>query len=207
MTDKHALRGQSVEGSFYLVECCNCGEMYPSNLLDGGGVIADSGDYGDCYCHLCGADDTERADWGDVNSNEAKAWNFQQKRIEALLDELEAEKNMREAAEKRIAELEARAFNPAILDVIAERQRQKSVEGWTSEHDDEHSDGEMALAASSYALYAHKKPIAPAIPYNWPWEPKWFKQQGARRDLVKAGALILAEIERIDRAAGIGKGE
>lgn len=107
---------------------------------------------------------------------------------------------------KRIAELEARAFNPAILDVIAERQRQQSVEGWTPEHDDEHSGGEMALAASSYALYAHRKPIAPAIPFNWPWEPVWFKQQGARRDLVKAGALILAEIERIDRAAGIGKG-
>ena len=99
--DKQALRGQSVEGSFYLVECCNCGEMYPSNLLDGGEAIADSGDYGDCYCHLCGADDTERADWGDVNSNEAKAWNFQQKRIEALLDELEAK-------DKQIAELEAR---------------------------------------------------------------------------------------------------
>lgn len=96
--DKQALRGQSVEGSFYLVECCNCGEMYPSNLLDGGEAIADSGDYGDCYCHLCGADDTERADWGDVNSNEAKAWNFQQKRIEALLDELEAK-------DKRNAEL------------------------------------------------------------------------------------------------------
>ncbi|MCI2290958.1 ead/Ea22-like family protein [Enterobacter sp. I4] len=91
--DKQAFRGQSVEGSFYLVECCNCGEMYPSNLLDGGEAIADSGDYGDCYCHLCGADDTERADWGDVNSNEAKAWNFQQKRIEALLDELEAKDN------------------------------------------------------------------------------------------------------------------
>ena len=88
--NKQALRGQSVEGSYYLVECCNCGEMYPSNLLDGGEAIADSGDYGDCYCHLCGADDTERADWGDVNSNEAKAWNFQQKRIEALLDDLDA---------------------------------------------------------------------------------------------------------------------
>ncbi|EAM8071724.1 hypothetical protein DQR93_11030 [Salmonella enterica subsp. enterica serovar Bovismorbificans] len=97
--NKQALRGQSVGGSFYLVECCNCGEMYPSNLLDGGEAIADSGDYGDCYCHLCGADDTERADFGDVNSNEAKAWNFQQKRIEALLDELEA-------AEKRNDELE-----------------------------------------------------------------------------------------------------
>ena len=95
--NKRSLRGQSVEGSYYLVECCNCGEMYPSNLLDGGDAIADSGDYGDCYCHLCGSDDTERADWGDVNSNEAKAWNFQQKRIEALLDELDA-------AEKRIAD-------------------------------------------------------------------------------------------------------
>lgn len=99
--DKLALRGQSVEGSFYLVECCGCGEMYPSNLLDGGEAIADSGDHGDCYCHLCGADDTERADWGDINSNEAKAWNFQQKRIEALLDELEAK-------DTRIEELEAK---------------------------------------------------------------------------------------------------
>lgn len=41
-----------------------------------------------------------------------------------------------EAAEKRIAELEVLAFNPALLDVISERQRQRAVEGWTSEHDD-----------------------------------------------------------------------
>ncbi|OFC63055.1 ead/Ea22-like family protein [Candidatus Erwinia dacicola] len=112
----------------------------------------------------------------------------------ALLDELEA-------AEKRIAELEATSFSKAAIDVLAERQRQQSAEGWTTEHDDDHSCGEMALAASSYAQYAHRKPIAPAIPFNWPWEPEWFKQQGPRRDLVKAGALILAEIERIDRAA------
>lgn len=117
----------------------------------------------------------------------------------ALLEELEA-------AEKRIAELEATAFSKAAIDVLAERQRQQSAEGWTTEHDDDHSCGEMALAASSYAQYAHRKPIAPAIPFNWPWEPEWFKQQGPRRDLVKAGALILAEIERIDRAAA-GKGE
>lgn len=117
----------------------------------------------------------------------------------ALLDELES-------AEKRIAELEATAFSKAAIDVLAERQRQQSAEGWTTEHDDDHSCGEMALAASSYAQYAHRKPIAPAIPFNWPWEPEWFKQQGPRRDLVKAGALILAEIERIDRAAA-GKGK
>ncbi|STB30253.1 hypothetical protein [Citrobacter koseri] len=51
---------------------------------------------------------------------------------------------------QRIAELEARAFNPAILDVIAERQRQQSVEGWTPEHDDEHCNGELAMAAVCY---------------------------------------------------------
>jgi hypothetical protein len=32
---------------------------------------------------------------------------------------------------------------------------------------------------------------------------EWWKPTNRRRDLVKAGALILAEIERLDRAAGI----
>ncbi|HBZ9867442.1 TPA: hypothetical protein MND73_004376 [Salmonella enterica subsp. houtenae] len=44
-----------------------------------------------------------------------------------------------------------RQHTPAVCDVIAERYRQQSVEGWTSEHDDEHGDGELALAASCYA--------------------------------------------------------
>jgi hypothetical protein len=46
-------------------------------------------------------------------------------------------------AEKRIAELEARSFNPALLDVIAERQRQVSAEGWTPEHDDQYEHGQL----------------------------------------------------------------
>lgn len=117
----------------------------------------------------------------------------------ALLDELEA-------AEKRIAELEARSFNPAILDVVAERQRQQSVEGWTPEHDNAYQNSELADAAACYAIHAHNQGFS--TPAHWPWSPDWWKQSGARRDLVKAGALILAEIERIDRAAGIGvKGE
>ncbi|EMC9795066.1 ead/Ea22-like family protein [Enterobacter kobei] len=129
--DKQALRGQSVEGSFYLAECGHCGEMYPSNKLNGGEPLF-SGDYGECFCHLCGADDTDIADCGAWGSEGVTAWNYQQKRIEALLDELEAkdkqigdlkataahsnagwkeahEQEARaEAAEKRIAELEAR---------------------------------------------------------------------------------------------------
>ena len=90
----------------------------------------------------------------------------------------------------------------AARDVLAERQRQISAEGWTPEHDDEHDDSEMALAASWYAA-------SPFIRYEldekglgfWPWSQEWWKPGDRRRELVKAGALILAEIERIDRAA------
>lgn len=115
--------------------------------------------------------------------------------------------NALEAAEKRIAELEARAFNPAILDVIAERQRQQSVEGWMPEHDDEHCNGELAMAAVCYINETGTVNRNGGKPWGWPWDASWWKPNARRRNLVKAGALILAEIERIDRAAGIGKGE
>lgn len=88
-------------------------------------------------------------------------------------------------------------------DVLAERRRQINEEGWTSYHDDEHSCSEMALAAACYAMSAggYAKGQTPPI---WPWSPTWWKPAYGRRDLVKAGALILAEIERLDRA-GIGQ--
>ncbi|HAY4406590.1 TPA: ead/Ea22-like family protein [Escherichia coli] len=104
-----------------------------------------------------------------------------------------------EAAEKRIAELEARAFNPAILDVIAERQRQQSVEGWMPEHDDEHCNGELAMAAVCYINETETVNRNGGKPWGWPWDASWWKPNARRRNLVKAGALILAEIERIDR--------
>lgn len=121
-------------------------------------------------------------------------------------DDFEKLRAKLEAAEKRIAELEARAFNPAILDVVAERQRQQSAEGWTPEHDDQYGKSQLLWASSCYLLNT----IQPfnRIPMDWPWDSSWWKPTNPRRDLVKAGALIIAEIERIDRAAGIGvKGE
>ncbi|MER0875307.1 hypothetical protein AAA545_06405 [Pseudomonas aeruginosa] len=88
----------------------------------------------------------------------------------------------------------------AWLDVQAERRRQVEAEGWTPEHDDEHSHGEMALAAASYAAYAHVE-LSGDLPMFWPWGRTWWKPTTPRRDLVKACALALAEIERLDRAA------
>lgn len=107
------------------------------------------------------------------------------------------------AAEKRIAELEFRTVTAAAAEVLAERKRQVSAEGWTPGHDDEYEHGELADAAGCYALSSELFDCAGEPPRPWPWPDEWWKPTNRRRDLVKAGALILAEIERLDRAAGI----
>lgn len=111
-----------------------------------------------------------------------------------------------------------------LADVRAERVRQMHVEGWTEEHDDQHAAGEMARAAACYALAAvDTKPLCATLGANfagntvwggqvalttllWPWAAKWWKPKDRRRDLVRAAALIVAEIERLDRAAGKPQG-
>lgn len=87
-TNKQALRGQGVDTNFYLAECCNCGQVMPSSKLIESRNYPD-GD-ADCYCPHCNADD---CDIDDMGSAASEAWNYQQKRIETLLDELEAADN------------------------------------------------------------------------------------------------------------------
>lgn len=93
----------------------------------------------------------------------------------------------------------------AARDVLDERTRQISVEGWTPAHDDEHSSGEMASAAGAYALYVSGRVQRAKAEQLWPWDLEWFKPTSRRRTLVKAGALIIAEIERIDRGLRIAE--
>lgn len=91
----------------------------------------------------------------------------------------------------------------ALQDVIAERARQVSAEGWTPEHDAAHQVGTLASAAACYAVVASSLIVdypAGTPPPAWPWDDAWWKPTDRRRNLVKAGALILAEIERLDRA-------
>lgn len=90
----------------------------------------------------------------------------------------------------------------AIDDVVAERRRQIEVEGWTPEHDDTHVNGEMASAAVCYAHTAGRS-AHHIFNYVWPWSSQWWKPDSKRRNLVKAGALILAEIERLDRLSAL----
>ncbi|CAI1069031.1 Uncharacterised protein [Serratia fonticola] len=97
-------------------------------------------------------------------------------------------------------------LRPALVDVVAERQRQISAEGWTPEHDDGHASGSIAHAAGCYALNGHDEFCEPGYaPEYWPWDFSDWKPTSYRRNLVKAGALILAEIERLDRAAPKGE--
>lgn len=92
----------------------------------------------------------------------------------------------------------------ALEDIRTERLRQVVSEGWSPEHDDSHDTGEIADAAACYAMtdMNRERPFrANEPPQWWPWEARWWKPGDRRRELVKAGALILAEIERLDRAA------
>lgn len=80
--------------------------------------------------------------------------------------------------------------------IAAERKRQVEAEGWTPEHDDEHDTSELAQAAAVYAAPHPRNRIMDL----WPWHYTWWKPGPTReRELVKAGALIAAELDRLQR--------
>lgn len=106
--------------------------------------------------------------------------------------------------------------------IASERERQMSEEGWTAEHDDQHDDGELAIATALYAtpisLFAERRVGGQVQFYDpWPWwnevevtrygdglrtlVPAWDKRKkhNKLRRLVIAGALIAAEIDRLQR--------
>lgn len=87
--------------------------------------------------------------------------------------------------------------------IEAERQRQIDVEGWTSEHDDEHAHGEMLQAALIYRAHARGEILQhneDGTPHGWPWELAWWKPKDPLSDLVRAGALCMADADRRRRA-------
>lgn len=95
------------------------------------------------------------------------------------------------------------ALSNAVTDVLAERQRQQDVEGWTIAHDDMHNGGQMPEAAACY-ITGYKEWSLTDKRQRWPWALRWWKPKDRRHNLVRAGALVLAEIERLDRAATKG---
>ena len=96
------------------------------------------------------------------------------------------------------------------IELIAEeRRRQIEEEGWTSEHDMHYTHGELASAAVCYTMTENERKHMVEItvteedgtvkqcPVIWPWEPRWWKPADRKKDLIRAGALIAAELDRL----------
>lgn len=93
--------------------------------------------------------------------------------------------------------------------IAAERIRQVEVEGWDAAHDDGHGDGSLLTVAVFYLQNAgghkylgHTIPIEldeRGVPVGFPWDAEWWKPKTPLRDLVRAGALCIAERERRQR--------
>jgi len=100
-------------------------------------------------------------------------------------------------------------INSAIELVADERRRQIEAEGWSLEADTlDNKNEELALAAACYSLPDRNRFVAnrsmggnSVTPDFWPWLKAWWKPtpNDRIRELVKAGALIVAEIERLQR--------
>jgi len=100
----------------------------------------------------------------------------------------------------------ADTLTDAARDVLAERQRQISKEGWTPEHDDAHVNEELAALACFYSM--------PPGARDWPASEtgygatfgsailpdEWSTKTGdRRRELVKSGALVLERLDRVSQ--------
>ena len=81
--------------------------------------------------------------------------------------------------------------------IAVERKRQIEVEGWDAANDDEHGAMVMALAGAVYVLNLTN------VPHDglWPFDYEYWKPtpDDPIRQLVKAGALIAAEIDKMQR--------
>lgn len=90
-----------------------------------------------------------------------------------------------------------------------ERKRQIEEEGWTPGHDDEHGVGDLACAAIAYTYEGIARQgewtnfcrvPRGQVPKDWPWAAGWWKpKEDPVRNLVIAGALIAAEIDKLQR--------
>lgn len=104
--------------------------------------------------------------------------------------------------------------------IAAERQRQIDKEGWTPEHDASHLGETLAIAAACYAMPAALREHEPVWsrgqgwqrfrhPRLWPWASSYWKPtpDDRVRELVKAGGLIAAEIDRLTARGNDGRSD
>lgn len=98
----------------------------------------------------------------------------------------------------------------AVKDILSERFRQKNVKKYNEMNDDLYEQNELLRAAQSYLNHVvgrgwvydsenHSKYVEEDVPDFFPWENVYWKPKNPRQDLIRVAALIIAEIERMDR--------
>ena len=117
----------------------------------------------------------------------------------------ETTSRMREDA---IAHRQSESRATILNDIEMERLRQITAEGYNVQHDDEHDNASLLAAAELYIAHARfgikGQPFQPVLradgaPVAWPWDAPSWKPKEPRRNLIRAAALIVAELERLDR--------
>lgn len=91
--------------------------------------------------------------------------------------------------------------------IVEERQRQIQVEGYTNYEDEqryETGNEDLAIAGACYAFpaeYRNPDSAFMGIPQQWPWDDTYWKPTPGNRvrELAKAGALIAAQIDLINK--------
>lgn len=88
--------------------------------------------------------------------------------------------------------------------ITRERYRQIGEEGYNAEHDERLEAGALAMAAAVYIMGAcaglqEGKGMPGETMICWPFEAAAYNPKDPLRDLVRAGALIAAEIDRMLR--------
>lgn len=86
---------------------------------------------------------------------------------------------------------------------LISRERNKQLSKWGDEHDSTHLEGELSWAAASCLeraiIIAEEDKDAEQM-FDWPWDTGDDRKVDDRIvNLVKAGALIAAEIDRLSK--------
>lgn len=81
---------------------------------------------------------------------------------------------------------------PSVVREIAAERRSQIADGRDADHDAHLADGDLAAAAAAYATSDFAL---------WPWSSEWWKPRDKRSNYLRAAALLIAEIERLDRKA------
>lgn len=145
---------------------------------------------GDLFKDLFGSGVLEASDYDQAHDVFVYAWSnpipFRLTVLESGAGKFEQAAQIGEAGARELVEIE--------------RNRQVIEEGWSAAHDDAHDGGQLLAAARCYLDVSDDPFSGPwPLPAAWPWEAEWWKPKSPRLDLVRAGALCLAERDRLCR--------